>query len=289
MVEEGPYPAGVLQRLQDVERDILAVVDVLCREHGITYFLDSGTCLGAVRNGGFIPWDDDIDIGMPWDDYKRFCEIAPHALPEGYSLHTIDNSENFSALWAKVYKDGTRFLDASAVEAGSDQGIFIDVFPYCRLAADPRIAKKQMKQAAFWQRMSYLKAFAHPKIPQKAQFRSLLSGLCVVAHHTIAHFWSYETMRDKQEQLFEGHETGDDWCCLSYTLFGAQKGEDLFPTADIEFDGMKLLGPHNPDGYLRAWYGDYMKLPPAKDRFTHAPVILDFGDGVNIMEQRQTD
>lgn len=163
MPDNGPYPGDSLLRLQRVETDILKAVDAVCRENGLVYFLDGGTCLGAVRHGGFIPWDDDADIGMPYDDYQKFLEIAPTALPEGYSLHTCTNSEGFSALWSKVYKDGTRFIDANSKEASSNQGIFVDIFPFFPMESDERARSKQVRSCANWQCMSYLHAFSNPK------------------------------------------------------------------------------------------------------------------------------
>lgn len=74
------YEQNTLRRLQIAELGILEAIDRVCRENGITYFLDSGTVLGARRHGGFIPWDDDIDLGMPRDDFERFLEVAPEAL-----------------------------------------------------------------------------------------------------------------------------------------------------------------------------------------------------------------
>lgn len=142
-----PYPQDSLQRLQAIERDIVAVIDKICRENDIEYFIDGGTCLGAVRHGGFIPWDDDVDLGMPKADYDRFCAIAPEQLPEGYSLHDSRNTRGFSGLWAKVFKDGTRFIDDNSREAGCEQGVFVDIFPYCQLDADPKIAQKQCEKA----------------------------------------------------------------------------------------------------------------------------------------------
>lgn len=158
-----PYPQDSLQRLQAIERDIVAVIDKICRENDIEYFIDGGTCLGAVRHGGFIPWDDDVDLGMPKADYDRFCAIAPELLPAGYSLHTSTNTTGFSGLWAKVFKDGTRFIDDNALEAGCEQGAFVDIFPYCQLDADPKVAQRQCKKARVAQLKSYLRHFSRPK------------------------------------------------------------------------------------------------------------------------------
>ena len=85
------YDDETLRRLQLAELDILIAIDAVCREHGITYFLDSGTALGARRHAGFIPWDDDIDIAMPRDDYERFLGLAQEALGDEY---VVANPEN---------------------------------------------------------------------------------------------------------------------------------------------------------------------------------------------------
>ena len=79
------YEQNTLRRLQIAELGILEAIDHVCRENGIMYFIDSGTVLGARRHGGFIPWDDDIDLGMPRDDFERFLEVAPEALGERFA------------------------------------------------------------------------------------------------------------------------------------------------------------------------------------------------------------
>lgn len=283
-----PYPGDSLARLQAAEREILMVIDAICRANDLDYFVSGGTCLGAVRHGGFIPWDDDIDINLPQADYRRFIEIASHALPTGYSLHTSTDTAGTSALWAKVFKDGTRFIDESALEAGCDQGIFVDVFPTCQLDADTDVAAKQRARARTAQLKSYLKHLAHPKIPDDAPLKPLLALGCKIVHGTIARAWKQRDLQDEFDHAFDTDNPAQLWADAAYTAYGPFETDVLFPTADIEFDGLVVRAPHDPDAYLRLEYGDYMKLPPESQRYTHAPIILDFGDGENVMDDSQS-
>lgn len=279
-----PYPHDSLERLQAEERDIVTAIDKVCRDYNIDYFLDGGSCLGAVRHGGFIPWDDDIDIGMAKEDYERFCTIAPEALPEGYSLHSSANTSGFSALWVKVFKDGTRFIDDNAHEAGCEQGVFVDVFAYCRLDEDETRAKRQLAKARMAQVKSYLKHFSRPKIPASTPLRPLVALGCKLVHHSIAKLWKQDRLQADFDAAFDTDTPSTRWAEAAYSYYGGFDEAMLFPTQDIEFDGLTLRAPHDPDAYLTKVYGDYMELPPESERYTHAPVILDFGDGVNVME-----
>lgn len=283
MDEMRPYPEGALERLQDAERGILRVVDALCRQNGIDYFIDSGTCLGAVRHGGFIPWDDDTDIAMPYEDYQRFCELAPKALPVGCSLATCENTPGLTSLWAKVFLDGTRFIDEVSMEAGCNQAIFLDVFPYFREERDPARARDQKARCLRLQRMSYLHGIAHPKIPSDASLRGLKATACSIVHHTIAHAWKPEELSRELLEVAKPMEPSERWFSATYPLYGTYDADVLFPTRDISFDGMTLRAPHDCDAYLRTLYGNYLELPPVENRYTHLPRVLDFGDGVNVM------
>lgn len=287
MASGRPYPPGVLERLQKVENEILRVVDQVCRENGIIYFLHAGNLLGAVRHGGFIPWDDDIDIGMPWDDYCRFLEIAPLVLPKGYSLHDNSNTPGFSSLWAKIYVDGTIFMDEIAAEAGCQQAIFLDILPFHKLAKNEARAWKQCRDGTFWQRMSYLHFLAHPHVPRNANFRRLKEVGCWVAHYTVARLFSPSYIKHRWENAFDipEEERGEHWMNASYTYKKLLPTGIIFPVSEIDYDGMKVLAPHDPDSYLRIAVGDdYMTPPPEADRYTHLPLVLDFGDGINVME-----
>ena len=150
------YDDEVLRRLQLVELSILEDIDRICRECGITYFLDSGTLLGAVRHGGFIPWDDDIDIGMMRSDYDRFLSVAAEALGDRYVVSSCELRKDHAAMFAKVWLRDTIFSTNETVEAGVPQGIFVDVFPYDAVCADPASASRQAKRCRMWQSVSYL-------------------------------------------------------------------------------------------------------------------------------------
>ena len=278
------YPPGTLERLQDAEREIVAVIDRICREQGLTYFIEAGTLLGAVRHGGFIPWDDDIDIGMPYEDYLKFMELAPKLLPEGYSYHDSTNTPGFPELWIKIFRDGTRFMDEMHVVTGCEQAIFVDVFPYVCLSADHVDAVRRRRRATFWQKMSYLHFLAEPKIPKKTSFRALKVLGCKVIHYTVAQLFSPSYILAHFIRACEGPTDGGIWINASYEYSDFLKDQDMFPVRDIDFDGMNLCAPRNPDAYLKACFGDYMALPPEDERYTHLPVVLDFGDGVNVMD-----
>ena len=235
--------------------------------------------------GGFIPWDDDTDIGMAYEDYQRFVELAPRALPKGYSLATCQNTPGLTSLWVKVFLDGTRFIDDVSMEAGCNQAIFLDVFPFFRQEANPARARAQKATCLRLQRMSYLHGIAHPKIPTDTSMRGLKATACSVLHHTIAQAWKPQELSCRLIEAAQPKEPLERWFNATYPLEGLYDTSDIFPTKDIAFDGMTLRAPHDCDAYLRVLYGDYHQLPPALDRYTHLPRILDFGDGVNVMEQ----
>lgn len=278
------YPDEVLKRLQQVELDIMMKIDAICRSEGITYFLHSGTCLGAVRHKGFIPWDDDIDIGMPLEDYQRFLKVAPKLLPEGYSVHTMDNTPNFPVFFTKVFKDGTRFIDDVALEAGFEQGIFVDILPFIQIDKRPKVEKKQLRSLEFWKRMMYLHYMGHPHLPKKTPFKPLVRLGTIAAHKILAKTVSPALMRKHFERNFVTEQPSNRWMNACYIPSGICPANILFPPIEMEFEGEMLFAPADPHAKMVIEYGDYMTLPPVGDRHAHTPEILDFGDGINVMQ-----
>ncbi len=280
--EEGTLPDDVLRRLQLVELDILRAVDAVCKEAGLTYLLDSGTLLGAVRHGGFIPWDDDIDIAMPRKDFEKFCQIAGEdgALPAGYSLHTYENTPGYAGMFAKVYRDGTSFETQETRDAGCPQGIFIDVFCYDELSSVPSERARQLRVSGLWQRISYVYHASHITVPLKGVAGSLARAACAGAHGIVRLLFTREGIRTRfaRAGVFEGEPSGE-YALLPYPEFGPFPSAVLFPPSTVSFEGYEFPAPRDPDAYLELAYGPtWRELPPEDERRTHAPVAIDFGD-----------
>lgn len=269
------YEQEELRRLQMVELEILEAIDSVCREHGITYFLDSGTVLGARRHGGFIPWDDDIDLGMPREDYERFLEVAPAALGERFCVTCSRTNPRQAALFAKVMLTGTRFVTDETEEAGFDQGVFVDIFPYDAVCAESNAAKRQRKRCMMWQSISYLYHSKHIVVPHKGAMGMIEAIVCRVAHYAVRALFSPERINrgfDKVAMIAKDDSRSDMLMASSYAATEPFPKSMLLPPSVICFEGKEFFAPADVEGYLYTQYGQtWNQLPPEDQRRNHAP------------------
>lgn len=275
------YNQDVLRRLQLTELEILKDIDRVCRAHGITYWLDSGTVLGAMRHGGFIPWDDDIDVGMPRGDYERFLKVAPETLGARYCLSTPHTNPHQAALFAKVMLKGTRFATAETQEAGFDQGIFVDVFPYDSVCPDPRDAKRQRRRCVMWQSISYLYHSKHIVVPHGGVLGALERIACRMAHITARVLFTPERIAhgfDLAATMADNDKAANEMMAPSYAAVGSYACCVLIPSVEMNFEGCRFFVPADIKEYLRTQYGEtWSQLPPEEQRRNHAPKMLEFG------------
>ena len=124
-----------LRKVQLVQLDIAKEVDRICKKHNIKYFLVGGTLIGAVRHKGFIPWDDDLDIGMLRSDYDKFFEIAQKELYKKYEIVDWKIDPYYPHPMAKVVKKGTIYRESKRRDNGN-HGIWIDIFPYDKVSTN---------------------------------------------------------------------------------------------------------------------------------------------------------
>lgn len=118
-----------LRKLQLMELEILNEFVGLCEKHDLRYYLVGGTLLGAVRHQGFIPWDDDIDVAMPREDYDKFAEICREELGKDYFYQSPETDPHYFLTYAKIRKNGTEVYEERFQNAKFHKGIFIDIFP----------------------------------------------------------------------------------------------------------------------------------------------------------------
>lgn len=275
------YNPEELRCLQLIELEILLTIDEMCRKLAIPYFLDSGSALGAMRHGGFIPWDDDIDIGMMREDYERFLAVAPEELPQGYRLLRPGAAEGYAPMWAKIMKEDTKFYTRETLEAGLDQGVFVDVFPYDRLCADESAAQRQLRSCRILQRASYLYHASSINVPCRGAIGAAIRLGCKVAHGVLHAMTSADAL--VEGFLASAHPQeglGDRHAVLSYPVEGGFVRGELLPPRIVDFEGHQLPVPHDAERYLVKKYGaNWSVLPPEDQRRNHSPEVLDLGKG----------
>lgn len=274
---------SALAQLKAVELSVLNAVGSLCDKFGINWWLDGGTCLGAMRHNGFIPWDDDIDIGMMRSDYDRFCSIAPAELPDGFSFHDSRNSPGYAAMFCKVYKDGTLFENQEGRDSGSAMGIFVDVFPYDFLYEEPGLRSRQLKLALNAQRRSYLYHSGNITVPHRGFLGSVEKAGCKVLHfiERASNKDPLEFQRQFNRAIPDSSvgAVGRECLTLAWPNMNPISVDDIFPLAQAEFEGELYPVPRLTDKYLTTMYGDWRAIPKEEDRHTHLPLLIDFGNG----------
>lgn len=268
------YTAEELKKIQQIELETLKVIDLICKELCIEYFLIGGTALGAVRHDGFIPWDDDIDIGMTRINYNRFLKEAPIHLPPQYYLQSPYSDDNCPYTYAKVRVDNTIFMEYCNRNINMHHGIYVDIFPFDNVPDDEKLNKTQFEGVRWWVRLYTLSHIPDistepANIMSKIKYiyrRFLYYILQLLPHQYVLRKCESEAMR------YNNIETS----AMSCLYFPVRKTEyirksDLYPLKKHKYEDSEFNIPQNEDQYLKNHYGDYMKLPSPDKRYGHKP------------------
>lgn len=251
-----------LRAAQLKQLSILRRIDEICRRHDIGYWLDGGSLLGAVRHGGFIPWDDDIDIAMTLDDLRRFEQIAPAELGAGLMLQSPRTEPESKEPIVKV-----RDLNSFYVEPGDNfaaqyqKGLYVDIFPFIPYPTISRSLTRRLTRG-------YCRAGAILAKPHRYSWRAVAELLwfgakklaCLAAWNTVC--------------LLRPHDTyfGNT---IDNNGYGTQHRRDsIFPLGTITFEGHTFSAPADTDAYLKDLYKDYMIIPPPEKRQIHSVIII---------------
>lgn len=268
------YPR--LRELQLVELEILLEVDRICRENSIEYFLDCGTALGAVRHEGFIPWDDDIDIGMTRDNYEKFIEIVPVKMKGDFFLQTT-KTDNSPYLYAKVRKNNTIFMEWNKRNLDMHHGIYIDIFPYDNVPDNIEERNKYLNKCRKIYRLYLLRSTPDRDVPPKKSVKWIALAILRRLIHYVFRVIPMQLIENETIQVFKKYnkvETEYLACQMFNEIVYCKR--DLFPLKQIKFENHLFPCVNNVDKFLTILYGDYMKLPPIEKRTGHKPYKLEF-------------
>lgn len=250
-----------IRQLQNVLIEMIRFIDKICRENDIMYYIYGGTALGAVRHKGFIPWDDDLDICMTYENYEKFKEALKKENNENYFLQEWYIAKSKYLEYAKLRKNGTTFIEKQFMDRKDlHQGIFVDIFILHKCPEDIKIQKKLFNEAHFSLGIGLSERGWKPKtFFQKLVF--LLYKIIpkrIVVDKLLKDIYSYDSLTENYK-----YNVFMDRPAFNQAVFDREQFE--FPSEN-EFEGMKLYGVKDMDSLLKQFYGDYMKLPPEEKR-----------------------
>jgi lipopolysaccharide cholinephosphotransferase len=228
--------------------EMLDIFDEICRQEGLTYWLDHGTLLGAVRERGFIPWDDDLDVTMPREDYERFLQIASEKLPASLFLQTKESDPTAPVHYAKLRDRRSTYIDKweEGKKIEYHQGIFIDIFPLNLIRAS--------EETLYALLLNFAKLFSNRYVK-----------IDPVAKYLIRKINAFHD--PDGEMLVSGGEA------MHYVIH-IPSGK-VFPLTKVRFEGKDYPAPADVFAYLAEIFGDdFMTPPPSDQRLSHSAKIF---------------
>jgi lipopolysaccharide cholinephosphotransferase len=266
-----------LRQAQLIILRILKIVDYICNKHNIGYWLHGGTLLGAVRHGGFIPWDDDLDIAMTREDYNSFLSLAKEELPEDLFLQNLETTKYAGNTWTQI-KDRKSFIN---IREGSQfhQGLYLDIFPMDSYSEN--FFKRNFHERLLKTLYVYIYAINSPlkkpflrksylaKNLMKITLKTVFFG-CAVFNKQVV----YKLNLKRRERIIKSMEknpkTNYGFGADTLNWKNIYKAEHIFPLKKIKFEDGEFSAPNNCEAYLTNSYGSsYMTPPPQHKRVAH--------------------
>lgn len=252
---------------------MLKYFHTLCEKNNLKYYIIGGTLLGAVRHQGFIPWDDDIDVGMPRSDYERLISKYGNKQNDNYYLETpLSEDKNYCYPYSKLYDTNTTLIENTRIVL--KRGIFLDIFPIDGIGNTEEAAKQNFDRINIKKNVLLLNTLKINK--DRALHKNLLIYL---ARLLPVYFNNIKKLTQEIDNLCKNHSFE------SSSLVGNLMGvwgtkeivsKEVFETPKLyNFENIQVFGVKSYDSYLTSIYGDWRTLPPIEKRITHHDYFLD--------------
>ena len=247
---------------------VMKEIDRICQKHNIEYFLCAGSVLGAVRHKGFIPWDEDIDVGMIRKEYDRFVEIVKKELKDGFFYHLPQKDMDYYKPYLKIYKNNTSYVRYELSRLKIHHGLHVDIFPFDNVSNISEEREKQAKKVIRYSQLLYQK-----KVKIIYENKNPLKCLIVNFWYYVLKCVSFKYIYYKLNQSLKLKEHEDTSyvadLCTPYTTQNKTmyfNRADIVPVKMLQFEDDIFPVPNNPHVYLSMMYGDYMTPPPEGKR-----------------------
>lgn len=263
------------QYLLKLHKEILNIMDVInaiCNENELKYYIVGGTLLGAVRHQGFIPWDDDLDIAMPRTDFEKFIKICKNKLPLPYKLQWITTNKQYWLPYAKIENGNTVFSEVCNLNKNQTMGIFVDIFPLDDVSKYSKVIDKRKWLINKMETMICLQ-FGNDSKGLKKKFAN-----CFTIEQLNKMITKLMSCTNNTKNKFYMN-FGSQYSAYKQTIKKEWYGEGKM----LLFEGRYFCAPSKYQDVLKSIYGEnYMTLPPIEKRKTHYPNYVKFSDGLEM-------
>ena len=261
-----------LKLLQEIELENLRMLMEICEKNHLRYYLIGGSLLGAMRHKGFIPWDDDIDVGLPRPDYNRFVQIAKDYLPVHMDIKTMTSDPNYKCYFTRLINNKKKiYWDHGQYTAVI--GVWMDVFPLDGLPENPLRRKMQVfrvKLAKALYKFTQIDYVSTNRTNRPLSERVLIRFAQLTR---IGRLMNADRRLQKLDRALQRYDY--DTCAYAWNFSGCYGKREIVPHIQLggsrtaQFEGMQVSIPEAAEDYLTSIYGDYMKLPPEDQRRSH--------------------
>lgn len=253
--------------VRKTQLNILIKLDEICEKHGLHYYLAFGTCLGALRHKGFIPWDDDIDVLMPYEDTRKLIRLQ-NEFGKKYFVQSKETDADYRSIAMRVRDEETTCIEGDEVDLKTHKGIYVDIYPYYECSSNKFVRMVDIL------RSNLLKVLVNNRPPVNHGGAMAAVSRCVLALYSGRKRMNKIKKLEDRLSTVKGNEILD-YYGQDITLFTAISYPKRWfgKPKKLEFEGMYFNGATEPEKYMKKRYGDYMNLPPVEDQVVHHTYI----------------